>query len=246
MWDRFRKSFFDILEDFFSQSQILMVNNEKYVWKNYSHQPGIFKWLLINIANIPVKVYPFALDPRDRMERETRFLRENKQKFLIPRLFLVDWINYTIVREYIDGEPFDPKSHVEKMSEIARIIGQIHRSGYVMGDTKYYNFLIGKDNKIYVIDAEQAIKTDNPYYQLWDIILFFITTTYRLMSIDLLVKKNQYRQNVGMFIENYLEENPELKNHIQNILDKSNYKLVIYMLLPIPYSTILVNVLQNR
>lgn len=235
-----------MLEDFFSQSQILRVNNEKYVWKNYSHQPGIFKWLVINIANIPVKVYPFVLDPKDRMERETRFLKENRQRVPLPKLFLIDWINYTVVREYIDGEPFDPKNHVKAMDEIARIIGQIHKSGYVMGDTKYYNFLVGKDGKIYIIDVEQAIKTDNPYYQLWDIILFLITTTYRLISIELLVKKYQYKQGIGMFLENYLEENTELKKQIRKILDKSNYKLVIYMLLPIPYSTMLVNILQNQ
>lgn len=246
MWDIFRKSFFDVLEDFFSQSQILRMNGEKFIWKNYSHQSGILKWLVINIANIPVKVYPFVLDPKDRMMRETRFLKENRGKVPLPRVFLIDWINYTIVREYIEGEPFDPKHHASAIDKVARILGRIHSSGYVMGDTKYYNFLVGNSGKIYVIDAEQAVKTDNPYYQLWDIILFLITIAYRLVSMGLLVKNNQYRQIVNTFLQNYFEENMDLRKQNRKILNNTNYKLVIYMLLPVPYSITLLNALQSQ
>ncbi len=237
------KSFLDMLDDFLSQSRMLQVDNEKYIWKTYSKEVGVFKWLAISTAGRIVKTYPFSSSPKERMRREVGFLRKNIKGVLKPRLIIADWKHYSIIREYIEGTVVDPTKPTT-YNEIAKIIAKIHMNGVVMGDTKYFNFLESGDGGIFVIDAEQAIESSEPKYMAWDLVVFLITATYRLVNIQSILRMKQYRGLVESFLKSYSTEVIEYRR-VFSEFKRLNIGNTIALLLPPPFNAYLIKTLLD-
>jgi tRNA A-37 threonylcarbamoyl transferase component Bud32 len=134
------------------------------------------KWVLLNIWAFTAK--RFNMTPLSRLNREVEAVRRLHQlKIKTHRITGVILDERTLVTEYTEGDPLD-KCVVEITSgkstdtidieEYAKVLGKMHKSGLVYGDTKPANALVGQDG-IYLIDLEQAVERGD---QAWDLAEF--------------------------------------------------------------------------
>ncbi len=238
------KNILDVMNEFFAQVRIVEINGNKYVLKEYESEHGLIKWFLIKTAGVTTKVYPYTMDPLERMVRETKFMDDVRDIVNTPKIILRDWIGRSIVREYVEGEPFKPTDDPRDYRGIAEVLAEIHRYGYALGDTKFYNF-IRTDQGYYVIDGEQAIKTDDPSFMYWDIMVFTITVVYGLINTYLGRSLKIVPRVLEGFIKSYLENGGEYAYRVLSMYNKFNYITLTYVLLPIPYNRHYIRVVES-
>jgi tRNA A-37 threonylcarbamoyl transferase component Bud32 len=233
-----------IVENIVKQSEILDINGSMYVYKKYSKEPGLIKWFLIKTANLIVQAYPFTINPRRRMIREVTFMDDHEKQVRTPKIILKDWITNSIVREYIVGKVFDPLMNEKEYENIGKVLAETHNSEYVLGDTKYTNFM-KSDNEYYIIDAEQAVKTTNKAYMYWDIFVFTTTIIYGILFKKPIIDPSFIKERITSLINSYIDKINYEYQEILSYINKINYKSLIYMLLPYPYNTIYIKTLKQ-
>ncbi len=237
------KSFLDMLDDFLSQSKPLTVNSEKYILKTYSKEVGILKWFAISAASWIINAYPYTSSPIERMKREIGFLKSDIKGVNKPRLYIIDWSSNAIIREYVEGETIDPV--VKSVhGDVAAVIARIHNHGIILGDTKYFNFLKTRSGEIYIIDAEQAIKSGNTQYMAWDIVVYLITIMYKLINISTIHKPRRYREYIEYFLEEYMSEKKDYME-VFRMFKKLNIGNTIALLVPPPFNAYLLKTLLD-
>ncbi|EZQ06894.1 serine/threonine protein kinase [Candidatus Acidianus copahuensis] len=164
-----------MIKSFYWQSKIVKIGDSKYVLKCYSANAGI-KWYFI--SSLFSRSYPYSADPLLRMRREVDFLTFPWKKITVPKLIDIDYYTNCIIREFSEGrEP----STTDDFYGIGYGLRAIHDNEFVMGDTKLENFLLSNE-KTSVIDAEQAIKSNNVEYKSWDILVFSLFLAYKYMN----------------------------------------------------------------
>lgn len=239
-----KRGFIEVVEEFFKQTKILYIDNNPFIYKQYSKEPGLVKWFFIKATNLFVKAYPFALEPQSRMLRETSFMEDESKLVQTPHIIVKDWVSVSIIREYINGIHFDPYFDEKEYFRIGKEMALIHNSGYVMGDTKYTNFL-KTNNKFYVVDAEQAIRSNSYSYMFWDIFVFITTIIYKIMIDNPFRGKDLVRERISSFLNGYISAIEHDYYSILSNIDKFNYKTIIFVLLPYPYYTIFNNMIKQ-
>jgi len=240
-----RKGLLDLLDELFSQTQVIMINGVKYALKKYDRTPGLLKWFIIKSASLPVTIYPFTFIPRERLERESIFLRELCRKLPVPRPILVDWGGIKLIREFIEGKKFVPGLEKDKYKDVAWAIRSIHDYGYALGDTKFQNFIIS-GNRIYIIDAEQAIKSRNRIHHAWDLFIFLVTTTIRLVTDNPFLDINIYTDIIKSIIDYYLAGDHDLWEEMKIIYNRKIFSGLAGVLVPLPYNFRLLKILRGR
>ncbi|MCY0859434.1 MAG: serine/threonine protein kinase [Sulfolobaceae archaeon] len=205
-----------ILNAIYSQSEVIVDESKKYVIKRYLTNSSI-KWYLL--TPFFMFNYPYVADPFKRMSREIDFLTYNwKDKIRVPKLIDYDTSDLWIIREYIEGRfPENPKD----FRLLGRTLKNIHNENFCLGDTKYENFVIS-GQEVYVIDAEQAIRSDNKKFRSWDLLVLFLFTSYKFVT-----NINDYRLSIINFLEEY-EADREV---LEGILDREN-GLLLSVFLP--------------
>ncbi len=237
-------SLLERMDEFFAQTRIIEINSFKAVLKEYMRESGVIKWFLIKTAGLTTKVYPYTMDPVDRMKREISFMeKESRDIVKKPRILIKDWVGKSIIREYIEGEHFKPDD-LSAYKDIAYIIASLHREGYVLGDTKFYNF-IRSDTGYYIIDAEQAIKTSDPSYMYWDIMVFLLTTTYSLIEKYFFDAVNIVKESYNKFLQSYLEADYDHSYRVLSMYNKFNYRTLAYLLFPLPYNIYYIKAIET-
>lgn len=236
----FLSNILDYIDRGFGQVSLEEAGNVKIVVKSYSVEKSYAKWLLIKTLNIPTRVYPFVMNPYERIRREICFTMGNAVLGIVPRLILVDWIGKRVVKEYVDGLIVDPKEH-SSYESVAETLSRIHSNNYAMGDSKYSNFL-KKDSKIVVVDAEQAISTENPHYMYWDLIVFLSTSLTRLIY--------GYSRFKGLesLIETFLNSYFEKCDKALEVFESprnAKYRLATYALIPYPFNIKLLSTIDR-
>ncbi|QKQ99295.1 serine/threonine protein kinase [Metallosphaera tengchongensis] len=163
----------EVLRLLYSQSRVMKNEGQRYVVKCYGSSVGL-KWYFISSA---FRTFPYVASPETRMRRELEFLTYPWTEIKVPRLIDFDLEEKCIVREYIEGNlPESPES----ISTLGKVIRYIHDNSFVLGDTKLENFLVA-DN-IYVIDAEEAIVSDDLTLKAWDILVFALFISYKYIQ----------------------------------------------------------------
>jgi len=160
-----------LLDKIVSQAEVVEKSGVKYVLKKFTGETS-FKWF--PLSTFLGFVYPFTYDPLERLERELSFFSK-KWGFKTPKIVEVDKENHRILREYVEGRALDIDTDADKLG---RVLGEVHREGWALGDVKLTNFLIGNDNSIYVIDAEQAISEAETQHMAWDLYLVLLMVSY--------------------------------------------------------------------
>jgi len=162
-----------LLDKMVSQSEIIERSGVKYVLKSFTGEKSSFKWF--PLSTFLSFVYPFTYDPAERLERELAFFSKEWRFFKTPKIVEVDKENHKILREYVEGRMLDIDIDA---NNLGRVLGEIHREGWALGDVKLTNFLVGTNDLIYVIDAEQALSEAEPPHMGWDLYLVLLIASY--------------------------------------------------------------------
>lgn len=150
-----------------SQVLIQEENDRKIIKKKYNSFNS-YKWLFSPLLQL---FYPFAALSKSRLERELEFLNSNNN-IKKPKIYSVDLQNKELNREYIDG-----KVDYCEGSKLGKLFSEIHKDGYSLGDSKLDNFICNSEGA-YIIDSEQAIKTQKKRYRYWDVSLVILSAAY--------------------------------------------------------------------
>ncbi|AWR94896.1 serine/threonine protein kinase [Acidianus brierleyi] len=195
----------NIFRTFYTQSKIVRYDGNKYVKKCYGSNVSL-KWFFITPL---FRSYPYVADPNERMRREIDFLTNPWKGISVPRLIDFDFSENCIVREFIEGKI---PATIQDFKLLGKTLRNIHDSGFAMGDTKFENFLI--NDSVYVIDAEQAIKTDSKEYRAWDLAVFVLFLSYKF-----LYEIGEYENILREFLISYSPTKEELLyiNNLKNI-----------------------------
>lgn len=161
---------------------LVTAGREQLVVKKFTDWHG-FKWFTLNLVSLGSKL--FAVSGKARMTNEygmNRYL--GKRGVKVPNIVYLSVKQRILVERYLAGPSFadvakeavNQSKLTETQSKLAESLGEtladIHRTGVSVGDTKPENFVI-KDDKIFVVDLEQAGKRKD---YAWDIaeLLFYI------------------------------------------------------------------------
>ncbi len=207
-----------------SQVLIKEEKDRKIIRKKYNSFNS-YKWLLSPILQL---FYPFAALPKSRLERELEFLNSNND-IKKPKVYSFNIKNKEINREYING-----KIDYCEGSKIGRLFSEIHKAGYSLGDSKLDNFVCDSETA-YIIDSEQAIKSDKKRYMYWDISLMILSAAYYNYS-----NKSGFKKFLEEFSKEYIYWQDYGKMAI-----KGMYSL-LFILMPIQHIYSLKSVLYKR
>ncbi len=239
---REKKTLLDIIDKLLSQSRIIEYHGRRAVMKKYGYEPGLVKWLAITALNMPLRIYPFTLDPRQRMERETVFFTRRPGGVRVPRVLEENWEELYIIREYVEGEKIHGLSPPETYAALAETLARIHGSGYAMGDTKFTNFL--DSDGIIVIDAEQAVETMETVHYSWDILVILTTLTASALRGNPPWNPRRLVERFESFVEAYAAANGD--EPLRVLVENKKLRAVAAVLLPPPYSGFIYNVIRDR
>ncbi|BCU70789.1 hypothetical protein [Stygiolobus caldivivus] len=171
----------DFFRDIYVQTKIVAVEDKKLVMKCYNSSTS-FKWYFISPS---FRNYPYSSDPRERMNREINFLTYRWDSIKTPRIIDFDLEQTCLYREFIDGEEI---KEIEQFEKLGKAIKYIHEQGFVMGDTKLENFIVS-EGRITVIDAEQAITSNDISYRSWDLLVLSFSIAYTFIKDPLMFGK---------------------------------------------------------
>ncbi len=202
-----------------------MKDGRKIIVKRYSGFPGSLKWGILYVHPAGI-YYPITGDPLERLLREEDFFTNPPVGVRVPKIIHVDYKRKVMQRELLEGRHIDiiPKD----LKLLGEILAKIHESGYRMGDTRLENFILADDGKLSVIDAEQAIRSEEELHRAWDILV---------ASLFIYLEKTffpptKYREAIKTLFEGYAE--------ILRLPDWTLLKNIIplVVLLPPPYRKI--------
>ncbi len=171
----------------FSQSKVLRDNDSERIVKKYNGLNS-GKWMFSPLLWL---FYPFAISSKSRLERELDFL-DSDNDIKKPKIYDYSLKNREITREYINGtvKPYDGR-------KIGKVLYDVHKNGYSLGDSKLDNFICDKNNA-YIIDSEQSIKTERRRYVYWDVSLLLLSAAYYNYS-----EIKNFKSFISDFSENY-------------------------------------------
>lgn len=219
----------EFLDTFVKQSRFFIVDNNMYVLKEYASEIGLLKWYIIMVSNFAVGIYPFKLDPKERLIREVEFMSKSTKCFKKPEVLIVDYTKPKIVRSFVKGEVYSYDSPINIHYEIGKCLGFCHEEGWVLGDTKITNFVYNEKG-LFIVDAEQAIREYNEKYAAWDILVLIST-----LSMDGYLKavKSDYSRIVDFILRGYIDTHRESADVIK-MLRSNEFKPLILLLIPFP------------
>lgn len=163
-----------------------------------------FKWAILNIWALPLR--KFELTAEARMHREyTYYVRFREMGFNTPQIISLFLSERLLVTDFIHGINLGKiisdflQGHYSDLTSVklyGDLLARIHRSGYVVGDTKPSNTIYQKP-LLYFTDLEQAgISGDAS----WDIAEFIY------YAVRLCPHVEQARKFVETFKRGYLKE----------------------------------------
>ncbi len=222
------------IDKLISQAEVITFEGRKAIKKVFTSEVGIIKWLPLALLLRPV--YPFTLDPRERFKRELNFFNLGASgkwsSFSTPRVLSVDENALTLIREYVEGDLIDYK---ENAKMLAAALAEVHSKGYVLGDVKPTNFVVG--NELYIIDAEQATQSSSNDHRAWDLLL----TTF-FMSYLLIRDLPTFKEVLKDFLKGYLDSG----GGEEAVKQVASIKLTsLSLLIPLPHLVALGRVLEE-
>jgi len=223
-----------IIDKLISQAEIVTINGRNYIRKRYAREVGIMKWLPPALFLKPI--YPFTLEPRERLRREVNFFRSKWNGFKVPNILSYDENKLELIREYVEGRLINYRSD-DDLRMLAKVFAEIHSKRYALGDVKPTNFLVNNNGDIYVIDAEQAVSDANIDSMSWDLLATLLISAYFYIA-----NITKYREAIRLFFKEYLSSNGG-ENVLANIASQKFVGLAI--LIPLPHLISIVEVLED-
>ncbi len=207
-----------------SQVKVLDYTGTKRVLKKYNGTNST-KWLPFPLMWL---FYPFAVSSKSRLERELEFLNADN-RIKKPKVYEFSIEKKELYREYVQG-----KLTYCDGSKIGKLMSDIHKEGYSLGDSKLDNFICNEGGA-YIIDAEQAVRTKSKRYMYWDISLLILSSAYYNYS-----NINGFKSFLQGFSNNYEYWEEYRKKSIKGL-----YSL-LFLLMPVQHFQALTSAAYDR
>ncbi len=214
-----------------AQAEIKEEGGRKLVIKRFMKEVGFIKWIPPAIAFRAN--YPFTLLPKVRFEREISFFSTYWERFKTPEIIDVNEKEFIIIREYVAGEFLD---YSNNLKHLAKALAEIHGTDRALGDVKPSNF-IASGSDLYIIDAEQSIRTVKPHHKAWDLMLtaFFMAYSYFLDIV-------KYKEVVKSFMKTYMDSG----GSIEAVNQVGSFRFGgLAMMIPLPHLFTLAEVIDS-
>jgi tRNA A-37 threonylcarbamoyl transferase component Bud32 len=184
---------------------------KKVVVKRFKDWSG-FKWFPLSLWSFGART--FAVLGRSRLEKEcaiSEFLR--CEGFNVPKILHVSHNERLVFMEYIEGENLSStikriatsksrektEKDLAKIMRVGKIFAQVHFLNVTLGDTKPENIIFDPDDKIYLLDFEQASHDGD---KAWDVAVFLYYSGHYLQP---LYSNGKAESIARAFISGYLK-----------------------------------------
>jgi tRNA A-37 threonylcarbamoyl transferase component Bud32 len=189
---------------------------KKVLVKRFKDWSG-FKWFPLTLWSFGAR--SFAVLGRSRLEREcaiSEFLR--CEGFNVPKILHVSHNERLVFMEYLEGENLSnaikriattksrekAEKDFAKIMRVGEIFAQVHSLNVVLGDTKPENIIFDPDDKIYLLDFEQASHDGD---KAWDVAEFLYYSGHYLQP---LYSNGKAESITRSFISGYLKGGGDL------------------------------------
>jgi tRNA A-37 threonylcarbamoyl transferase component Bud32 len=184
---------------------------QKVLVKRFKDWSG-FKWFPLSMWSFGAR--SFAVLGRYRLGKEcaiSEFLR--CEGFNVPKILHVSHNERLVFMEFIEGEDLSNgikriavsnglgtiKKELSDIRKVGEIFARVHKSNVALGDTKPENAMVTPDDKIYLLDFEQASHTGD---KAWDVAEFLYFSGHYLQPLSSAGKAEAIANS---FISGYLK-----------------------------------------
>jgi len=165
---------------------------KKVLVKRFKDWSG-FKWFPLSLWSFGAR--NFAVLGRSRLAKEcaiSEFLR--CQGFNVPKILYVNHSERLVFMEYIEGENLSSaikriataksrekaEKDLAKITRVGEAFAKVHSFNVTLGDTKPENVIVDPDDKIYLLDFEQASHDGD---KAWDVAVFLYYAGHYLQPL---------------------------------------------------------------
>jgi Kae1-associated kinase Bud32 len=164
----------------------------KVLVKRFKDWTG-FKWFPLSLWSFGTR--KFAVSGRARLDRECaigEFLRS--KGINVPKILQLSPKEGLIFMEYIQGDEISKlikdiavkplgtnQKNLSRISKVGEIYAKVHSFNITLGDTKPENVIVDSNEKIYLLDFEQATHGGD---KAWDIAVFLYYSGHYLQPLN--------------------------------------------------------------
>ena len=182
---------------------------QKVLVKRFKDWSG-FKWFPLSLWSFGART--FAVLGRTRLEKEcaiSEILRN--EGFNVPKLLHVSHSKRLVFMEFVEGENLsiaikriatssanNSENELKVITRLGEIMARVHALNITLGDTKPENVIVNADDRIYLLDFEQATREGD---KAWDVAEFLYFSGHYLPPLN----NNDKAESVAnAFIRGYL------------------------------------------
>ena len=176
-----------------------------------------FKWFPLSLWSFGART--FSVLGRSRLEKEcaiSEILRN--EGFSVPKVLHVSHSERLVFMEFVEGEnlsnaikriaaPTGGKRDKElsAISSVGEIMARVHALNVALGDTKPENVIVNPDDRIYLLDFEQASRNGD---KSWDVAEFLYFSGHYLSPLN---SDGKAESIANAFIRGYLKGGGDVK-----------------------------------
>jgi Kae1-associated kinase Bud32 len=184
---------------------------KKVLVKRFKDWSG-FKWFPLSLWSFGAR--SFAVLGRSRLARECTISELLRcEGFNVPKILYVSHSERLVFMEYIEGENLSSaikriatatsrkkiEKDLSKIAQAGEVFAQVHALNVTLGDTKPENVIVDPDDKIYLLDFEQASHARD---KAWDIAVFLYYAGHYLQP---LYSNGKAESIANAFVSGYLK-----------------------------------------
>ncbi|MEM2999494.1 MAG: lipopolysaccharide kinase InaA family protein [Candidatus Bathyarchaeia archaeon] len=187
---------------------------KKVIVKRFKDWSG-FKWFPLALWSFGAR--SFAVLGRTRLEKECAISERLRcESFNVPKILYVNHKERLVFMEYVEGEDLSnaikriatserTEKDLAKITMVGEIFARVHALDVALGDTKPENIICTPDDKIYLLDFEQASYSGD---KSWDIAEFLYYSGHYLPP---LYGNGKAEAIATAFISGYLKEGGDVQ-----------------------------------
>ncbi|MEM4733040.1 MAG: RIO1 family regulatory kinase/ATPase [Candidatus Bathyarchaeia archaeon] len=203
-----------VLNDVYLITASAQGEEKKVIVKRFKDWSG-FKWFPLALWSFGAR--SFAVLGRTRLEKECAISeRLRREGFNVPKMLYVNHKERLVFMEYVEGKDLSntikriatskrTEKYLAKMTIVGEIFARVHTLDIALGDTKPENIICTKDEKIYLLDFEQASYGGD---KSWDIAEFLYYSGHYLPP---LYGNGKAEAIATAFINGYLKEGGDVQ-----------------------------------
>lgn len=184
---------------------------KKVLVKRFKDWSGL-KWFPLSLWSFGAR--SFAVLGRSRLARECTMSELLRcEGFNVPKILHVSHSERLVFMEYIEGENLSSavkriatatsrkkiEKDLSKIAQAGEVFAQVHALNVTLGDTKPENVIVDPDDKIYLLDFEQASHARD---KAWDIAVFLYYSGHYLQP---LYSNGKAESIANAFVSGYLK-----------------------------------------